>query len=332
MIYSSSSHVVRRYLHQVIKDLSFPTSFDDVQLALNNFSQIFTPKLLYRYRECGKKHSFSDIESNQITLTAASEFPDIHDAAIHDMSEMEIMAKRIVNQTSEARAVLYEVLKRAGMSLESESIKQFDVFVDDFFNLPESMQKEALDSLTMQMREAVDIQRYSKSLREQLQIACLCGNPDSRYMWENYGGNGSGYVIEYNTLRLFDVDLNNKQRPLILPVIYADPLPDTFLLPVAQTIEPIACSVMREDVFKGMKAINLIKCIFYKQIDPFAKEEEWRLQLTPQKCEEGAQHIFRNISPSRLLAGPTMNERDRRRLQKCGRINNIPVEEMPLKK
>lgn len=330
MKYSGSSQAVRQYLHQVIKGLSSPVSFDDVQRALNNFSQIFTPRFLYRYRECGKQHSFSDIESSQITLTAASEFPDIHDAAIHDMGEMEIMANRIVNQTSEARAVLYEFMKRAGMNLESESMKQFGGFADDFFNLPASMQKEILDNLTMQMKEAVDLQQYSRSLREQLQIACLCGNPDSGYMWENYGGNGSGYVIEYNTLHLLDIDLNNEQRPLILPVIYADPLPDTFLLPVAQTIEPTACSVMREDIFKGMKAINLIKCVFYKQIDPFAKEEEWRLQLTPQKCEEGAQHIFRDISPSRLLAGPAMNECDRRRLRKCGRINNIPVEEMPL--
>lgn len=226
---------------------------------------------------------------------------------------------------------MLEIMKNAGVHPESETAKRFNVFTDEFFDLPSNTQREQLDKMTRQIKEAINPQQYSNSLREQLQIACLCGNPNSSYMWENYGGNGSGYVIEYKVSQLFDIDLDNNQRPLILPVIYASQLPDTFLLPVSQIIEPTAGSVMREDIFEGMKTINLIKCVFYKQIDPFVKEEEWRLQLTPQNSEKGDQHIFRNICPSRLIAGTYMTELDRKRLQNCGKANSIQVDEVKKK-
>lgn len=39
--------------------------------------------------------------------------------------------------------------------------------------------------------------------REQTKVACLCENPNSKRMWDEYGGHGTGFQIVYTKEALF---------------------------------------------------------------------------------------------------------------------------------
>lgn len=293
------------------------------------FSNMHVPDHLYRYRECGKPHSFSDVENSLITLSSPSKFNDEDDTAIHDDGTMDRMAATIIEQVDFAFEMLCNHMSvfEPAMGDQASSLLSF---AEGVRNMPRPKRKEAIEGLTRQIRNQVDIHKSSEILQDQQKITCLCENSNSNYMWEQYGGAGTGYTIEYESRSLFEIDLKNKRSPLILPVVYTDSLPDTLLLPVTLMVEEPFKSMMGEDFFEGLQAINLIKCVFYKHIDPYIAEEEWRLMLAPQETERGEERIYRPAKPSRLIAGNNMSPQDRQKLVECAELYGIPVDGRPV--
>lgn len=316
----------REFLHQLITDLSGPTGVSEITTNLVNYSRIFVPDCLYRYRECGKPHSFSDIENGCLTLTSPSEFDDVDDTTIHDIGAMERMAATII----EEKDLSFEMLRNYISVFESamgDQASELLSYAEHTRNMSRSERKQAIENLTKQIKAHVDVSQANEALRRQQRVACLSENDNSEYMWKHYGGNGTGYLIEYESRNLFGIDLLNKKLPLILPVIYTDSLPDTFLLPVALAVETSLRDTIGEKFVGGLLAINLVKCIFYKRIAPYIAEEEWRLMLPPHESERTDVRIFRPAKPSRVIAGDNMSHQDRQKLIECAKLYDIAVDE-----
>lgn len=149
---------------------------------------------------------------------------------IHDIGAMERMAATII----EEKDLSFEILRNYISVFESamgDQAPELLSYAEHARNMSRSERKQAIENLTKQIKAHVDVSQANEALRRQQRVACLSENDNSEYMWKHYGGNGTGYLIEYESRNLFGIDLLNKKLPLILPVIYADSLPDTFLLP-----------------------------------------------------------------------------------------------------
>ncbi len=317
------TEIQRTAFHNLLKSLSSPTAFNEAMRSLYTFSQMNTPTYLYRYRRCGEDHSFDDIENGQITLSSASRFDDPDDTSIHDTGELDKYIEMVSTQKEATLQMLQEMIPIVSNESVDDKWSQLVDFTKGFFSHSEQSRRENLVHLREQIRQAVDLNEYNTFLRSRQKIACFCENADSSYMWENFAGNGSGYLIEYDSLKLYKIDVSHNRVPHILPVIYRDEHIDTFLLPVISCLSDTSTMMLDKEILGGCLAIRLISAIFYKKCEPFEKEEEWRLMLTPLDSEKDDEFIFRKLKPTRLIAGPHMSSQDKNKMYNCAKNNGI---------
>lgn len=319
------TEIMRTAFHNLLKSLPGSAKFDDVARTLYAFSRVHIPRYLYRYRSCGEKHSFDDIEKEQITLSSASQFDDLDDTSIHDMGELDRFAEIISSQKDISLQILQEMASKVSARDSEREWTQLTAFINEFYNRPEEERKENLSILKEQVRTTIDLEKCNAHLRSHQKIACFCENRDSDYMWETYAGNGSGYLIEYDSSTLYSIDTLHNRIPHVLPVVYCNKPVDTFILPILSGISDMATMMLDKEKLNEYLAICLITTIFYKQSDPYAKEEEWRLMLTPLDSEIEDEFIFRRLKPFRIIAGPNMEAKNKKRLYDCAKNNCIMI-------
>lgn len=321
------TEIKRLAFHNLLRDLSGPIKFNEAMRTLYAFSRMNTPPFLYRYRRCGGKHSFDDIEKGLITLSSASRFDDPDDTAIHDMGELDKFAEILSTQNDIPLQKIKEMSSTVKKRGSEDKWSQLLGFANEFFCRPEKVRRENLEHLKKQIRSAINLEELNRHLRSRQKIACFCENSRSSYMWKNFADDGAGYLIEYDTSKLYSIDASHNRVPHILPVVYHDESIDTFLLPILSGISDISEMMIDDEMLDGWIALGLISTIFYKRRDPFSKEEEWRLMLAPLDTEIDDEFIFRHLRPTRLIAGSSMSSNDKKRLYDCVDNNNIMIME-----
>lgn len=319
------TEIQRTALHNLLTTLSEPTKFNEAMRSLYAFSRANVPPFLYRYRRCGCNHSFDDVENELLTLSSASCFDDSDDTVVHDAGELDRFADTIATQNETSLQILQKIIPIASSEGSKGGWLQLINLAKEFLSLPEEIRKENLNHLKRQVRNSVNLDECNASLRARQKIACFCENGKSDYMWKNYAGNGTGYLIEYDSSKLYTIDTQHNRVPHILPVVYCKKPIDTYLLLILSGLSDDNKMMLDEEIFEGCLAIELISTIFYKRYDPYVKEEEWRLMLTPLDSERDDKFIFRKLTPTRLIAGPHMSPSDKNRLYNCANNNSILI-------
>lgn len=317
------SVVKRMALKTLVEGLDTYIEFRELVASLFAYSSFNAPGSLFRYRECGSDHSFDDVEKGRITLSRADIFPDKDDSAIHDAGAIDRTMRDFVSGTF----AIDRVMRSAqGWKDEWSANEIFDVMKSNHRRFlehgPEERERMWRDAI-VQIKESVDLEAFSERHRGSHYVVCLCENGDSPYMWEKYGGHGTGYLIEYDVSDLRAIGAEDRLSPLILPVMYLDQLPDTFAYPFLLALREEFIEVFGEEVWKGCCTRELIKSLFCKKAS-YAPEEEWRLMLPSFESESGFERVFRKITPRCLVPGRRMEEPDKERLHKCAEENGIP--------
>lgn len=118
---------------------------------------------------------------------------------------------------------------------------------------------------------------YISSIRDNFRIGCFTSvSPEEWYMWDNvnFGGNHTGYCIEYCTSK----DTMFPGRMIFLPVLYDKTRYDS---------TNAICNFIRNG--GKVDAINVISLIYnfsLIKLDKYIQEKEWRLIVTCNRyCE-----------------------------------------------
>lgn len=313
----------RQMLKAMLNGLDDAVGFERITTTLFAFSRAYVPPFLYRYRACGKEHSFDDIEACGITFAAPGVFEDKKDSAIHDTGEMDRAANMLINDETRAFAAVRSILEKVPADRRDGVVDYFEVCKNDFYRLSLSEREKAIRELVTAIRQFVDLPKINEGKREGHRIACLCQNRHSGYMWEKYGGDGNGYLIEYASAALLEVGSEFRQVPLILPVIYEERLPDTFLLPIIEGLREPLQNLIGEAVVDGIAVKETIKSLFCKLKKPFEKEEEWRMMIASVPQDGASRFISRTARPLCLIAGSKMSESDLEHLIYCAKKHGI---------
>lgn len=320
------NEIKRQAFDSLLKGFSDFIGFDELASTLHAFTRFNVPRFLYRYRPCGREHSFTDIEGGVITFAPACSFPDKDDSAIHDMGMLQTMSDVIVNNSDRTLEMLQK-MKGAMKNQENEGIwNQVMKSAEELYSWDSDERVKRMGAAHEWIENACDISDFNEQFRSHQKIVCLCDNGKSSHMWKEYAVKGTGYLIEYDSSDLLNIGNEYGQAPLILPVVYAKDLPDTYILPFILSLPIDIEKALGADVVRGGIANNQIKSIFYKR-QKYQQEEEWRMMITDIEGEKAGDYIERKVRPTRLIAGKNMSPADRERLFDCARQNSIPVNE-----
>lgn len=306
---------------------SFPFGAGRRELSqeLYVFSSYNVPQYLYRYRSCSSPHSFHDIENGVMTFSSPSTFEDQEDAAVRDAGLADRMAERMIWDEEGLSNLLTTLMDYCDNFGDAAGITCLTDAKDRLYQMGEALRCLEVQRVLTGVKGLLDPLATTESFRNNLRVACLCENGNSRYMWSTYADGGSGYLIEYDTSKLFKIDADRKQTHLLLPVIYTDKLPDTLLLACLPHIREFLESLCGKEAFEGILTWNMMQALFFKLRGAFALEEEWRMPIPVTESEIQQPFVTRGIIPSRLVAGPNMRKNDRNRLHRCAKEKGIFV-------
>lgn len=121
------------------------------------------------------------------------------------------------------------------------------------------------------------MQKYILSIRDNFRIGCFTTrSPEERYMWDddNFGGNHTGYCIEYYTYK----DIMFPGEVIFLPVLYDSDRYDS---------TKVICNLIRNDgKVNSLDVISLAYNFSLIKLKKYMKEKEWRLIITNNRYDE----------------------------------------------
>lgn len=273
----------------------------DVLQNLWCFSTNVCPKSLFRYRKLND-HTLEDLKNDEVAFSIAKDFTgDPEDCTLHDQGGLDQAVESIIS------------LNPSDFILKNQTISMYEYFKN--INLD-----------TIRDREAV---------------LCLTDNPLSKYFWNSYLGDGADFCVVYDTESLKISNLFSEVGTFILPVVYAETLPETNQYAAWTTIcnlpfEELNIPSMRygldslnlpnemKDQLKrnlsvfenlspndqksriqGLAYIDFVKTVFYK-LSCFQDESEWRV-ITPLKSsEQNIDHPVRRWPASVIIIKDTL--------------------------
>lgn len=262
------------------------------------------------------------MENCKLTFSSADKFDDRHDSAIHDAGALDSALAKMGDQP----VALIDLLpNRLIKKLSSEQLGKVMRALSEVYSLEEQERKNRAENVGINLRALCDCDSSSKTLRQSSRIACLCENGSSDYMWENYAGAGTGYMLRYNTADLRKMGSEYRQAPVILPVVYLDDLPDTYALPFLMVLSEGLSEVTGKGVCQGAMAALEIRRLYCKLRNPYQREEERRIMIAPLEHEAASEYITRGVRPGCVVPGPCMSPEDKKRLMACAEKNGIRV-------
>lgn len=289
------------------------------------FSTYNAPQYLYRYRSCNSSHSFYDIENGVMTFSSPSTFEDQEDAAVRDAGLADRMAERMIWDEEGLSNLLTMLMDYCDNFDDAAGIACLTDAKDRLYQMGEVVRCLEVQRVLTGVKGLLDPLATTESFRNSLRVACLCENGNSRYMWSTYADGGSGYLIEYDTSKLFNIGGECGRTYLILPVVYTNELPDTLLLAALLRFQEMIERLCGKDAFEEALALTMVNALFFKLRGAFALEEEWRMSIPITESEIQQPFVTRKITPSRLVAGPNMSKNDRGRLYGCAKEKGIFV-------
>lgn len=315
----------RMALESLLGRFPFDVGAADLLRSLYLFSFYNAPQSLYRYRSCGNAYSFNDIENGVMTFSSPLSFEDQEDAAIRDAGLADQVAGMMVEGEDDVLDFIAGVLDRWDGCADADAAACLKDSGKRFSQMGKASRRQETRKALSELKTFLGDSGAMDAFRKTCRVVCLCENGNSRHMWNAYADGGSGYLIEYDTSKLFKIDGDRKQTHLILPVIYTDELPDTLLLACLPFFQEPLERLCGKDAFEGILALNMVRALFFKLREAFSLEEEWRMSIPIAESEIQQPFVTREIVPSRLVAGPNMAERDRARLYECARAGGIFV-------
>ncbi len=171
------------------------------------------------------------------------------------------------------------------------------------------------------------MQNYISSIRDNFRIGCFTtSSPEERYMWDddNFGGNHTGYCIEYCTVK----NIMFPGTIIFLPVLY-----DT----VRYNSTKVICNLIKNGDVDALNVISIVYNFSLIKIKKYVQEKEWRVIVTNNRYHEyfnvGEGKInFSNIMKA-IYLGKNYKEYDlyeekyKYALDIC-KLRNIPLYEM----
>lgn len=319
------NEVKRKAFRGLLTGFDELAGFQEIVSSLQAFSRFNIPPHLYRYRSCGKAHSFDDVENCRMTFASPEVYKDEHDSSIHDLGMMKRASEMILRNPQKAMAYFKMILDKGGVSEKGVEISQLRTRARGFLLCPEDLLERRMQAGQARMYDLCSPVQASGVSRKVHKIACLCENKNSEYMWKEYAEISSGYLVEYDSSSLLKMGFEFEQAPLILPVLYTNELPDTYILSFLSVYYDCLKELLDKEVVDGLYALETIKCLFCKLRKSFAVEEEWRVMIASLELESEDRFIFRRIKPCRLVAGRNMSASDKARLYSCAKQNDIPI-------
>ncbi|MEI2830053.1 DUF2971 domain-containing protein [Pseudomonas mosselii] len=285
------------------RELSLEKIHSAQQLKYSNF-----PRSLYKYRRVNE-YSLGNLSGGSLYLAVANTFNDPYDSAVNfdplfgetyagSLSDsIGVSLERrveILNSPDPLRAVLEEIFKMSGQSVESA---QLDVFHNVMSERHEAMKAEMVVGMNERIRSSYKI----CSLTERL---------DSLPLWAHYADNHQGFAMEYDFKSLPFEDMMSL---MLWPVRYAG---------VFNAVD------MLRGVRPGMDFNNLFALVAALHKSPdWAYEQEWRLVLP-----DGGSGPARNFKAplKAVYLGTNISSDDEQLVRDSARVANVPVFKMRL--
>lgn len=316
----------------------------DISGSLQRLSMNITPPVLYRYRTCTPRH-FAELESEALSFSAPAVFEDDLDDAFISMSEDRIKDMEVL-ATGQLFPFFSELME---MNLEDCSVALSEALlpthspISDLFDgiiPPQRVWKNedyigvAIEDKACCINEVFDIitkmisaKDACNRIRRQTKVSCLCEVSDSEEMWNEYGGHGTGFQLEYIRDSLFGMGSCAGTIPLIFPVIYEAERPDMSELAMIIALQDAGFQFLPGDTpIQRHWFASMLKAIYIKGAARYSHEQEWRVVIPDQTINETAFRFSTRLCPaSRIRLGKYICSQNEDKLRTIAAKLDVPV-------
>lgn len=310
---------------------------------LLELSAEITPTILYRYRKCTPRH-LAELENEVLSFAAPAVFEDDPDDAFVSLDH-----ERVAHMQAKATGEFFPFFSRLmEMSLEDCSKALSEVFSsgapmpnlfegvippqqawrnDDFVGMPDDDKVRHISKTFDAILGEISERDACNRVREQTKVACLCENPNSKRMWDEYGGHGTGFQIAYTKDVLFGMGSCGVTIPMIFPVIYEEERPDMSELAMMIALRETGFRFLLGDTpIQRHWLACMLKAIYVKSRKLFSHEEEWRIVIPDQSVNETHRRFATRLCPvSQIRLGEQMSPPNEILLRDIAAKLNVPI-------
>ncbi|MBQ3114271.1 MAG: DUF2971 domain-containing protein [Phascolarctobacterium sp.] len=294
-------------------NLKFPVNRNLVNYkAGNTLKKKYIPKYLYQYQRFDK-YSIENLKQEQAWYKIPCEFNDPYDTFFTYDKEVvreDILGKDMLNslvlKSDELGIVFTEKEKSAFKELPYKDVKDYLVEKGFDFTVIDEQIKTALD----RYKDKTDdrIKSRIKQLQRLLFVTCLSEINDSILMWSHYGGQHSGFCVEY---KLRDTEFENYLEPVIYDY----------------KIFNLTDLMLRDE--KVINPLYVIYAAMRKNID-WEYEREWRIiKWNTLRLEEKG-HLFAMPKPSAIYCGSKISKDNKKTILSIAKYKNLKVFQMEM--
>lgn len=310
---------------------------------LLELSAEITPTILYRYRKCTPRH-LAELENEVLSFAAPAVFEDDPDDAFVSLDH-----ERVAHMQAKATGEFFPFFSRLmEMSLEDCSKALSEVFSsgapmpnlfegvippqqawrnDDFVGMPDDDKVRHISKTFDAILGEISERDACNRVRKQTKVACLCENPNSKRMWDEYGGHGTGFQIAYTKDVLFGMGSCGVTIPMIFPVIYEEERPDMSELAMMIALRETGFRFLLGDTpIQRHWLACMLKAIYVKSRKLFSHEEEWRIVIPDQSVNETHRRFATRLCPvSQIRLGEQMSPPNEILLRDIAAKLNVPI-------
>ena len=320
----------RSKFKKILENTKLPSLLDkveryDIIQSLNKNAIKFLPNKLYRYRNFNQ-YSLNDLKTFTISSSKPSKFDDKNDSLIY------INEKDFIKSVCSIRnKIPLQNWVRQNLNLFKHLNKEQQLRIKSLANDSHASFSLFLSYIKPRFEKELPflIEEAKTYLKNYPYIVCLTDNKYSNQMWQNYGDNYRGFIIEYDYKNYMHSCLNCpheqkcliKHYEVIFPIIYTSEKFEarSFLL-----------KYFKEKYSKYFEFANKIpiddELAFYKimlyKLPEFSFESEWRIIST---CIKKPQI---RLKPSAIYAGKNMTTQNFKWLINYCTTNNISLYKM----
>ncbi len=316
---------------------------EGISEKLIGLSAGITPAILYRYRKCTPRH-LAELENEALSFAAPAVFEDDPDDAYVSLDH-----GRVANMQAQATGEFFPFFSRLmEMSLEDCSKALSEAFSSsepipnlfegvippqqkwkngDFVGMTDGDKVRYIGKTFDAVLNEISERDACSRLREQTKVACLCENPNSKRMWNEYGGRGTGFQIAYTKDALFGIGSCGVTVPMIFPVIYEEERPDMSELAMMIALRETGFQFLPGDTpIQRHWFACILKAVYIKSRKLFSHEEEWRIVIPDQSINETNRRFATRLCPiSQIRLGEQTSPSDESLLRDIAAKLNVPI-------
>lgn len=315
-------------------------------------------KKLYKFRAC-TEDNFDTLEENCIWMSPGDSFPDLFDCTINidfvrNQKEIEtwlntefpVLCFELSKKLCEDRGIVIpyshdDFLEYTKTCLDEEGnpiADREEAFLRAHASPEELAQMEyILEQLKLLRRlfakhensalAAITdvINQVRTRMRSRMLVYCMTEHYDNHSLWENYGGNYSGFCVEYDFSRYTSLAFSDyKNLVFLFPITYRQTKPYFDIVPFFD-------GAIRENLYSdsswqtdpGLNA-DLNMQLYYKRKE-YSFEREWRFSI---KNEGNNKQFFPFVNA--IYAGKDISHEDLNRLFVIAEKLSVPVYQQKL--